>query len=399
MLLEGGGGPNTGLKRPCPLNLSNFFHIGENFILDATHDIPEGVGPFLFKFCVYQWSTNKIEYGITANFLNQRISSFHYSRCDNRNKPSPRFTETNLREKGNYSTKQRASQSLCLIRNFALLYGDKIPENDPHFRLMLLFLEICDIIFAPAITLGHCNILKDMIFVLFEQFNELFPDVQPINKIHHLIHYPDIMKLHGPPIRYWCMRFESFHYVMKRRAQFIGNFTNICKSLACHVQRLHCLNLLDDKVLSPEITIGPIKKDKLNVNVHMWLEASQLDILCNPLNQNIPISFPKLLKVGGWQYFSNSIIVIKKSFETNSGLPKFGRISSIIRQSDSDFFFCLSVLKTIAFERRYHAYVVEDIPDKNKILCINMCMSVEPLDIVLNFSNNSNKYVRPRHVV
>lgn len=42
----GGGDPNTGLKRPCPLNLSNFFHIGENYILDAMHDIPEGVGPF-----------------------------------------------------------------------------------------------------------------------------------------------------------------------------------------------------------------------------------------------------------------------------------------------------------------------------------------------------------------
>jgi hypothetical protein len=27
--------------------------------------------------------------------------------------------------------------------------------------------------------LDHCNILKDMIFVLFELINELFPDVQP----------------------------------------------------------------------------------------------------------------------------------------------------------------------------------------------------------------------------
>ncbi len=182
------------------------------------HDIPEGVGPFLLKLCLNHWNTNKIEYGITADFLNQRISSFHYSRCDNRNKPCPKFTEANLREKGNYSTKQRAGQSLSYIRNFALLYGDKIPENDPHFRLILLFLEICDIIFAPAITLGNCNILKAMIFVLFEKFNELFPDVQPINKMHHLIHYPDMMKLYGRPITYWCMRFDSFHYIMKRRA-------------------------------------------------------------------------------------------------------------------------------------------------------------------------------------
>lgn len=100
---------------------------------------------------------------------------------------------------------------------------------------------------------------------------------------------------------------------------------------------------MEDQVLYPKITIGPIKKGELNVNVQMWLEISQLDILCNPLNQNIPISFPKWLKVGGWQFFFDNIIVIKKGFETNSGLPKFGKISGIILQSDSDFFLSFSL--------------------------------------------------------
>lgn len=236
------------------------------------------------------------------------------------------------------------------FRNFALLFGDKIPENDPYFCFMLLLLEICDIIFAPAITLGHCNILKEKIFVLFEQFNHLFPHVQSINKKHHLIHYPDIMRLHGPTIRYWCMRFESFHYVMKRRAQFIGNFTNICKSLACHLQRLHCLKLLENEVISPKFTIGPIKKTGLNVNVQLWVEESVLDICSIFFNQVLPVSFPKWVKVGGWEYHSDTIIFLKRSFETNSGLPKFAKISSIILQSDCDIFFLISVLKTNSFE-------------------------------------------------
>ena len=37
-------------------------------------------------------------------------------------------------------------------------------------------------------------------------------------------------------------------YIFKRRAQFIGNFTNICKSLACHVQRFNCFNLVENYV-------------------------------------------------------------------------------------------------------------------------------------------------------
>jgi hypothetical protein len=52
LMLLGGGDPNTGLKRSCPLNLSIWFHIGENHILDGIHDIPEGEGPFLFKLCL-----------------------------------------------------------------------------------------------------------------------------------------------------------------------------------------------------------------------------------------------------------------------------------------------------------------------------------------------------------
>jgi hypothetical protein len=123
---------------------------------------------------------------------------------------------------------------------------------------------------------------------------------------------------------------------------------------------------LEDQVLYPEITIGPIKKGELNVNVQMWLEASQPDILCNRLNQNIPIFFPTWLRVGGWQYFSNSIIVIKKVL----------RPTLVFR--NLEFFKNYS---TITFDCQYHAYVVEKVPNKNKILSLNMCMSVEPLDI------------------
>jgi hypothetical protein len=37
------------IKGTCPLNQSSCFNIDENFILDAIHDIPGGVSPFLLK--------------------------------------------------------------------------------------------------------------------------------------------------------------------------------------------------------------------------------------------------------------------------------------------------------------------------------------------------------------
>ncbi|KAK4030543.1 hypothetical protein OUZ56_023786 [Daphnia magna] len=91
---------------------------------------PKGVGPFLLKLCLKEWNINKKEYGLNAACLNERFASFHYGRYDSTNKPSPRFTDANLKE-------------------------------------------------------------------------EVFPGVQPINKMHHLTHYPDMIKLHGPPTSLW----------------------------------------------------------------------------------------------------------------------------------------------------------------------------------------------------
>ncbi len=121
-----------------------------------------------------------------------------------------------------------------------------------------------------------------------------------------------MIKLHGPPIRYWCMRFELFHYVLKRRAKFIGNLINICKSLASHVQRLHCLNVMEKEMLICTNTIfGPSEAGKSNISV-----ADVIALLPVSLNREIPLdpslknSVHKWVKFQGWEYRPRRIIVI-----------------------------------------------------------------------------------------
>ncbi|KZS17764.1 Uncharacterized protein APZ42_016191 [Daphnia magna] len=304
---------------------------------DCMHDFAEGIIPFFLKLCLREWVVNKREYGLTADFINKRISFFHYGSYDSENKPSEKFSDAILRAEGNYNIKQRAAQSLCLMRHFPLLFGDRIANNDPHYQFVLLFLQIMDIVFAPAITLAHIYILKDLIFVLFEKFNLLFPNVQPINKMHHLIHYHDIMRLHGPPTRYWCMRFEAFHYVIKRRAQFIGNYVNICISMAVHVQRLHCLNFIEDKLISTKPVFGRM------------------------LNPEVEISSPNWVVIAGWKYHHGGILVINKSFETS----------------------IMSVVRTVEFDAHYYVFVVENKTlDKTIVLNIVECLRNEPLDLL-----------------
>jgi len=62
----------------------------------------------------------------------------------------------------------------------------------------------------------------------------------------------------GPPINHWTMRFEAKHKYFKHLANVIGNFTNICYSLALRHQLHQCYLSIDSNVLPGEETeIGP----------------------------------------------------------------------------------------------------------------------------------------------
>jgi hypothetical protein len=121
-------------------------------------------------------------------------------------------------------------------------------------------LDIHEIIFAPVLAPAHSYILEELIEQFYDDFKILFPDVNPINKFHHLIHYPEIIRLHGPPVRYWCMRYEAFHNIIKRKAQMNCNFKNIPKSIAIHLQCVFAANLqVDDHFSKERIVLGPSK--------------------------------------------------------------------------------------------------------------------------------------------
>ncbi len=134
---------------------------------------------------------------------------YSYGSSDCSNKPSPRFTQENLRKQGNYNIKQRAAQAWCLIKNFPLIFGLN-PQKRSLLFISFVVIDIMGIIFSPVLSPVHISQLREMIDYFYFDFNRLFPDLNPINKFHHKIHYPNIIKMHGSPIRYWCMRYEAF---------------------------------------------------------------------------------------------------------------------------------------------------------------------------------------------
>ncbi|KAG8034385.1 hypothetical protein G9C98_007461 [Cotesia typhae] len=59
----------------------------------------------------------------------------------------------------------------------------------------------------------------------------LFPDVNSINKFHHIEHYVKCIKWMGPLKNNWCMRYEAKHGGIRQRAQNVHNFKNLPKTL------------------------------------------------------------------------------------------------------------------------------------------------------------------------
>ena len=143
---------------------------------------------------------------LNAEFLNKRLKQFFYGVAYVKNKPTPRFTDSHRKESGNYSTKQKASQNWR--RNLPFLFGDIIKEDDIYWELFLSLLHIMDIVFSIKTNDDFADMLDHHICsYIFDLLNKLFPDINLINKAHHLVHYSAMIRNSGPPVRYWCMRF------------------------------------------------------------------------------------------------------------------------------------------------------------------------------------------------
>lgn len=226
----------SGVKRPCILNTSRYFHVTKNFCPDVMHDILEGVAPMEVKLVLKELIL--IEDLFTLEQLNFKILSHSYGFADDKNKPSPIMHHTLT--SSDHSLKQRAAQMWCLLRVMPLLIGEFIPKGNCFWELILKLRMITDIVFAPKVSRGQCIFLKSLIEDHHVHFKKIFPQSNLIPKHHFLVHYPFMMLQTGPLVHSWCMRFEAKHMYAKKLAGVVSCFKDICKTVAIRHQTSHC---------------------------------------------------------------------------------------------------------------------------------------------------------------
>lgn len=215
-----------GIKMNSPLNEIPNFHVVTGLPPDAMHDILEGIAPYEIVLILKKLIS---ENHFTLDYLNRRILTFPYGKLDAISKP----VEQNLSKNTLTGT---ASSNWCFLRLLPLFVGSLIPKDNEYWNFFLELKSIVELIFAPVISIGHIDSLQSDIVDHFKKFKLLFPANRLKPKHHFLLHYPRHILNFGPPIRYWCFRFEAKHRFFKEVARYSKQFRNPPLTLAKHHQ-------------------------------------------------------------------------------------------------------------------------------------------------------------------
>ncbi len=83
-----------------------------------------------------------------------------------------------------------ASETSKFARLLPLLIGDLIPEDNEHWSLYLILLQITEIVMAPQTTVSLAAHVRELIAEHHSLFKTLYPDRPLTPKCHYMVHIP-----------------------------------------------------------------------------------------------------------------------------------------------------------------------------------------------------------------
>ena len=112
------------------------------------------------------------------------------------------------------------------------MIGEKIKRNDDVWICYTTLQELCRLVFKEQFTEEDILILGARIDEFLTDFKRLFPHRNIVLKMHHLVNYSRYVRMFGPLINVWAMRFEGKHAYFKKVQEMLNNFINPPCSLA-----------------------------------------------------------------------------------------------------------------------------------------------------------------------
>ncbi|KAJ1528162.1 hypothetical protein ONE63_008075 [Megalurothrips usitatus] len=400
----------TGVKGPCPLDEIPFFSCVENCVFDAFHDVLEGIVPLVLKLVLREYVINQKLFSVKD--LNGNIAAFCFGIPDSKNKPSANFTSEMLSKKRT-NIKQSGSQMWCLARSLPFLIADYLPETEEvnsHMKLIFLLQDIMQIVFSFEITVEDIAQLEKLIFDHNALFENLFIKTQTteedeegididseeedvddpaapheeileeesgevddnaedeqaeleegggmyvINKLHHLKHYPDMIRQYGNPVKLWCAKFEGRLKIFRQHSSICCNFKNICKTMAemFQLSNLKSIrgNFDDDGIEHQKATVVKVK------------HFPYCDLLKGQgLRDEDEISLVNSVTVNGEEYRPGLFVVLPGPPQH----PAFGLIREVVVTGERSVIFIVKPWQTVGRCPRLNTFQV--LPEEDEEVC------------------------------
>ena len=337
-----------GINFDSILNELKYFHVIGGMVPDVMHDILEGILPKMICLMLKAHIKKKF---YTLKMLNHAVRNFNYGHAEVKDKPS----QIDVAHINKGKLRQSAAQIWQLAVILPLAVGSRVPEDDAIWLCFLDLLAICRLIFKPTISEAEIVELEFLIFDFLSAFKECFPGVRISPKFHFLVHYPYLIRLLGPLLAYWCMRYEAKHSYFKQLSRSIGNYINLPWTLANRHQLLMCKNFSESPryYLRFPITL-PNKKSFVTIsNVLCCIQVSIL------LNIDVAIHRHAMLTKVPWVSIGSTCFKVNKSFVLcpfNGNVSAvFAKIVSILAHESRIVFVC-DVYTAECFDEHLQAF-------------------------------------------
>ena len=276
-----------GVKHECPLNCLDAFHSIGGFPPDCLHDLLEGVVSQDLLGVIRILSSKK---WFTVDEYNKSLKSLKYKFYEASDRPVEVPISSKVRK-----LKGKAVSIWTHMRNFPLIVRQFVKhQDDPVLALGLQLHEITERIFAQKFEHYEIQVLEERITSFLDCRKDVFNDYPvlgtPKPKTHFLSHYPDAIRLYGPPLSYWTARYESRHRIAKMTSESAKNFVNISCTVATRQQMrqssvvYHGLFPTSDLVISDKATFKEeIKASSADFERAIVPFMSDNDFLCSEI--------------------------------------------------------------------------------------------------------------------
>lgn len=361
---------NCGLKYRTVLHDSQYFRAENNNNSDLMHDGPEGLMMMLIRLTLRQFIC--IDNLFTVEELNQRIFAYDFGGQNAKDRPTPNFSYESLQNADHvYKQKMNAAQILVLLRVLPLLLDNigqnGVDEDNEYLQYLLLYSKIFQLGSAPRIPRYVIPYLHRLIETFRVNWYILFPGINPINKFHHLMHLIFNILRKGPQRNYWCFKEEGKNCPLKRHVVVCGNFKNPHKTAMEQAQ------IRVAKVWGTQTNIMEcIRKFVRRRDVTVRASPARINLLALGFEDNDEISVCDAVTVWSLVYRVGEFLLYGKSSENEDGLPRFGKIVSIICPENSNHtWFAVEAWRTAGLVERFNSYAVT-LPENAPIHLIDV---------------------------